>query len=98
MVDRNQRYLGSFHQRLKRAPIIKTTKSPSIDAAMRRLIVAIGEIVAQGLNACLEAVAGTQSRKMPPMPLAPGVRLGQYEALAPLGAGGMGADPLVAGC
>ena len=48
MVDKNQRYLGSFHQRLKRAPIIKTTKSPSIEAAMRRLIVAIGEIVPQG--------------------------------------------------
>ena len=37
---------------------------------------------------------------MPPMPLAPGnaagpgVRLGPYEVLAPLGAGGMGADPL----
>jgi len=42
-VDKNQRYLGSFHHRLKRAPIIKTTKSPSIEAAMRRLIVAIGE-------------------------------------------------------
>ena len=55
MVDKNQRYLGSFHQRLKRAPIIKTTKSPSIEAAMRRLIVAIGEIVPQGLNSCLVA-------------------------------------------
>jgi len=48
MVDKNQRYLGSFHHRLKRAPIIKTTKSPSIEAAMRRLIVAIGEIVTAG--------------------------------------------------
>ena len=36
--------LGSFHQRLKRAPIMKTTKSPSIEAAMRRLIVVIGPV------------------------------------------------------
>jgi hypothetical protein len=34
---------------LKRAPIMKTTKSPSIDAVMRRLIVAIGTIVRQWL-------------------------------------------------
>ena len=55
MVDKNQRYLGSFHQRLKRAPIINTTKSPSTEAAIRRLIVAIGEIVPQGVNSSLVA-------------------------------------------
>src|ERR1700712_2980489 len=48
MVEKNQRYLGSFHQRLNRAPMMKTTKSPSIEAAMRRLMVAIGDSLAQG--------------------------------------------------
>jgi hypothetical protein len=43
MVEKNQTYFGNFHQRLKRAPMMKTTKSPSIDAVMRRLIVGIGE-------------------------------------------------------
>src|SRR4249920_1422161 len=43
MVEKNHKYRGSFHQRLKRAPMMKTTKSPSIEAAMRRLMVAIGE-------------------------------------------------------
>src|SRR5213594_2265253 len=34
---------------------------------------------------------GTPSlRYIPPMPLTPGTRLGSYEILAPLGAGGMG--------
>src|SRR5918993_2607964 len=47
MVEANHRYLGSFHQRLNRSPMMKTTKSPSIEAVMRRLMVTIGGIVPQ---------------------------------------------------
>src|SRR5262245_23706191 len=44
IVETNQRYFGSFHQRLNRAPMMKTTKSPSIKAVMRRLMVTIGGV------------------------------------------------------
>ena len=72
MVDKNHRYLGSFHHRLKRAPMMKTTKSPSIEAAMRRLIVAIGAIVTppaltrHGTSAIHQAVLNAQGSSLNP--------------------------------
>src|SRR4051812_49385208 len=47
MVDKNHTYLGSFHHRLKRAPMMKTTKSPLIEAVIRGLIVAMGSSLPQ---------------------------------------------------
>src|SRR3954467_13051492 len=39
IVEKNQKCFGTVHHRLNRAPMMTTTKSPSMEAAIRRLMV-----------------------------------------------------------
>ena len=83
--------LGWAEELKRRVPLVVRDVVRLLD----HLKIAHAHIVGYSMGGSIATSTGRQANRVKcPNAAAPGVRFGSYEVLAPLGAGGMGADPL----